>query len=215
MQLDDSAIEEVVSFLADLQNAIFAPNDDIYNSPDENDARIKALYENEWNRITEKYFKTEPWPEVSELEEYGLEFDRMFTCLYLELYYRHVFNIQGSINRNNKDGNNSQKTMISDDLKELLAYKKYNSWKNYCDIFSSLISCEEPPKWTIPATWLWDIMDEFLYQFNQFRTFRSKMQSKTEQELEYLHEVEAQGTWGIHSVLNILYSLFGKSCIVE
>ena len=215
MQLDDAAIEEVIGFLADLQNAIFAPNDDIYNSLDENDARIKALYENEWNRITEKYFKTEPWPEVSELEEYGLEFDRMFTCLYLELYYRHVFNIQGTINRNNKDNNNSQKTMISDDLKELLAFKKYNSWKNYCEIFKALISCEEPPKWTIPGTWLWDIMDEFLYQFNQFRTFRSKMQSKTEQELEYLHEIESQSTWCIHSVLNILYSLVGKSCIVE
>jgi len=41
------------------------------------------------------------------------------------------------------------------------------------------------------------------------------MQNKTEDELQYLSEVESQGTWGIHSVLNILYSLVNKSCIVE
>ena len=38
----------------------------------------------------------------------------------------------------------------------------------------------------LPEQWLWDIIDEFIYQFQSFCVWRSKVKSKTEEELALL-----------------------------
>jgi len=57
---------------------------------------------------------------------------------------------------------------------------------------------EGPVKLELPEQWLWDIIDEFIYQFQVFCTWRSKVKNKTEDELLML----ADGA-GVRS-LNIL-----------
>ena len=63
----------------------------------------------------------------------------------------------------------------------------------------------------LPHSWLWEIIDEFIYQFQAFSLFRSKLQKRTEPELEMLRE--APNIWSVHSVLNVLHCLVDKSNI--
>jgi translation initiation factor 3 subunit L len=72
---------------------------------------------------------------------------------------------------------------------------------------------------TLPDQWLWDIVDEFIYQFQSFSLWRSKAKTKTEDELMML-ATEAEGSggsqlWSCYSVLNVLYSLVQKSRVNE
>ena len=59
--------------------------------------------------------------------------------------------------------------------------------------------------------WLWDMLDEFVYQFQSFAQWRSQPSSKSEEELEML--AEGGQVWSCYSVLNVLYSLVQKSQI--
>ena len=78
-----------------------------------------------------------------------------------------------------------------------------------------------PVPLTLPDQWLWDIIDEFIYQFQSFSIWRSKAKQKTEEEIGLLAtENEAANNggsqiWSCYSVLNVLYSLVQKSRIIE
>jgi len=43
-------------------------------------------------------------------------------------------------------------------------------------------------KLELPEQWLWDIIDEFIYQYQVFCSWRSKVKNKTEDELVMLGE---------------------------
>lgn len=63
--------------------------------------------------------------------------------------------------------------------------------------------------------WAWDVIDEFIYQFNTFFSYRARIarQANNEEEARILRE--NPNTWGCYSVLNVLYSLIQKSQITE
>lgn len=42
----------------------------------------------------------------------------------------------------------------------------------------------------LPNQWLWDMVDEFVYQFQSFCQYRAKMKSKTEQEIALLQQYD-------------------------
>lgn len=65
----------------------------------------------------------------------------------------------------------------------------------------------------LPEQWLWDIIDEFIYQFQSFCVWRSKVKAKSDDELGMLSD--AGQVWSSYSVLNVLYSLIQKSKINE
>ena len=85
----------------------------------------------------------------------------------------------------------------------------------------------------LPTQWLWDIVDEFIWQFGAFSackdhprkhmglfscvslilTGRSRTKDKTEDEIMLLDE--SPQVWSCYSVLNVLYSLVQKSRIQE
>ena len=65
----------------------------------------------------------------------------------------------------------------------------------------------------LPEQWLWDIIDEFIYQFQSFCVWRSKPKSKSDDELAML--ADGSQVWSSYSVLNVLYSLIQKSKINE
>lgn len=68
---------------------------------------------------------------------------------------------------------------------------------------------EEPVPLDLPIQWLWDMLDEFVYQFQSFAQWRANASNKSEEELDML--TEAQQVWSCYSVLNVLYSLVQKS----
>lgn len=49
-------------------------------------------------------------------------------------------------------------------------------------------SSTEPTDLELPNQWLWDIIDEFIYQFQSFCQFKSRGNNRTESEIETLNE---------------------------
>ena len=70
-----------------------------------------------------------------------------------------------------------------------------------------------PVSHELPDQWLWDILDEFIYQFQSFSVWRSKVKNKSEEEVMLL--ADGSQVWSCYSVLNVLYSLIQKSKINE
>jgi len=50
------------------------------------------------------------------------------------------------------------------------------------------LDSDGPVKLELPEQWLWDIIDEFIYQYQVFCSWRSKVKNKTEDELVMLGE---------------------------
>jgi translation initiation factor 3 subunit L len=53
-------------------------------------------------------------------------------------------------------------------------------------IFILTADSDGPVPLELPEQWLWDIIDEFIYQFQVFCSWRSKVKSKTDDELMML-----------------------------
>ncbi|TPX57971.1 hypothetical protein PhCBS80983_g03445 [Powellomyces hirtus] len=151
---------------------------------------LHAIYENGWNKLTEKFYPKASWPEPEAVAQLVND-DAVFLILYKELYYRHIY---------------SKLTPSIDD--------RIASYSNYCDLFNYILnSSTEPSDLELPNQWLWDIIDEFIYQFQSFCIYRSKVKTKNEIEIELLKE--RPDVWNVHNVLNVLYSLIQKSRINE
>ncbi|KIM22893.1 hypothetical protein M408DRAFT_332664 [Serendipita vermifera MAFF 305830] len=156
---------------------------------------ITACYENGWNKLTEQFYPKIEWPEA-EIIAPLVNDNPVFLILYRELYYRHIY------------------SRLSPNVDD-----RFHSYENSCELFNYLLNSDGPVQLTLPDQWLWDIIDEFIYQFQSFSLWRSKAKAKTEDELMML-ATEAESTggsqlWSCYSVLNVLYSLVQKSRINE
>lgn len=153
-----------------------------------NTFEITSLYENSFPKLTDSYFKSAPWPEAEIVADYVQE-DQLFLILYKELYYRHIYaRVQGGPTVD----------------------QRMESYYNYCNLFNYILSATTPVVLELPNQWLWEIIDEFIYQFQSFQQFRSKMAAKNE-ELEVLkHNARV---WDVLQVLNVLHSMVDKSNI--
>ena len=119
--------------------------------------------------------------------------DPLFLILYRELYYRHIY------------------SRIQPDIDD-----RFHSYENSCELFNYLLNSDGPVPLELPEQWLWDIVDEFIYQFQSFCVWRSKVKSKNEDELNILSDASQESglqIWSAYSVLNVLYSLIQKSRI--
>uniref|UniRef100_A0A914Y619 Maturase K n=1 Tax=Panagrolaimus superbus TaxID=310955 RepID=A0A914Y619_9BILA len=64
---------------------------------------------------------------------------------------------------------------------------------------------QSPVNLKLPEIWLWDIIDEFVYQFQAFCLYKANPGKRSAEELEDLVEIEnTQNAWNIYPVLNIL-----------
>ena len=88
---------------------------------------------------------------------------------------------------------------------------RFDSYYNYCKLFNYILSADTPVNLELPNQWLWEIIDEFIYQFQAFSQFRSKLSKKTDDEIDTLKRNPK--VWNVHSVLNVLHSLVDKSNI--
>ena len=72
---------------------------------------------------------------------------------------------------------------------------------------------DNPVPLDLPIQWVWDMLDEFVYQFQSFAQWRNNPKNKSDEEMDML--AEASQIWSCYSVLNVLYSLVQKSQINE
>jgi len=77
--------------------------------------------------------------------------------------------------------------------------------------FLFYLDADQPVPLELPDQWLWELVDEFVYQFQSFAQFRARVQKKTPEELEKLHTQNK--VWNVLCVLNVLHSLVDKSKI--
>jgi len=156
---------------------------------EQNLPEIQACYDSSWNKLSERYFANLPWPETS-LVAPLVDNDRVFLILYNELSFRHIYaKLQPSLDH------------------------RFASFENYCDLFNHILNADTPVQLELPNQWLWDIIDEFIYQFQSFCQYRAKLKSKPREEIQRLKD--NPHIWNIHSVLNVLHSLIEKSRIQE
>jgi len=156
-------------------------------------------YEYGWNMLSEQYFKSTTWPSVENIESMipNDSMKSIFLILYKEMYFRHIYaSIQGGPTLE----------------------QRFESYRNYVKLFNAILSAERPLELELPIQWLWDIIDEFIYQFQSFCQYRAKLVKKTQnappQIQEEIHLLKQNhDVWNVHSVLNVLHALVSKSNI--
>lgn len=157
---------------------------------------IQNLYENSFPKLSESYFEKKEWPdekEVSELVAHLNPSDELFITLYKELYYRHIHaRVQGG-----------------PQFEQRVA-----SFYNYCEFFN-YIFLQKPLNLELPDIWLWELVDEFVYQFQNYTQYRARLTDKSDDEMEKLSEPNNTRVWNILCLLNVLHSLVDMSNIKE
>ena len=152
-------------------------------------SEIQACYDSSWNKLSERFYATEPWPSQEKITPL-VDNDTVFLILYNELSFRHIY------------------AKLTPTLEH-----RFASFENYVHLFNHILNAETPVQLELPNQWLWDIIDEFIYQFQSFCQYRAKLKSKTKEEIQKL-KANPQ-IWNIHSVLNVLHSFIDKSKIQE
>ncbi|GER32521.1 eukaryotic translation initiation factor 3subunit L [Striga asiatica] len=148
---------------------------------------IHQMYETSFQSISERFFKDSPWPSVESVAPY-VDNDHVFCLLYREMWFRHLY------------------ARLSPTLRQ-----RIDSWENYCNLFQVVV--HGVVNMQLPNQWLWDMVDEFVYQFQSFCQYRAKMKTKTEQEIALLRQFDQ--AWNVYGVLNYLQALVEKSKIIQ
>lgn len=152
-----------------------------------NTQELHTLYEHTFSTLTERYFKNSTWPSA-ELVAPLVDNDATFLLLYKELYYRHLFS----------------KMMPS-------LGQRLEGWQNYYQLFELFLK-DGMIDHDLPPSWLWDMVDEFIYQFENWCQYRAKLKSKTPEEIAYLRDND--DIWNVQTVLSLLHYLVNKSNII-
>lgn len=93
---------------------------------------------------------------------------------------------------------------------------RFASYDNYCSLFHFILNSDGPVDLELPTYyWAWDVIDEFIYQFNSFCIHRNNVARKGQNEEEKQLLRDNPQTWGCYSVLNVLYSLIQRSQMNE
>lgn len=148
---------------------------------------ILSMYETSFAKITDKYFKATPWPTAEAIAP-DVDYDHVFGLLYKEIYFRHIY------------------AKLTPTLEQ-----RCESWDNYCQLFSVIL--QGNVNMQLPNLWLWEMIDEFCYQFQSFCTYRSKLGSRSAEEVELLKSC-GEKVWSVLGVVNFLQALVDKSGIV-
>ncbi|PKA64735.1 hypothetical protein AXF42_Ash020359 [Apostasia shenzhenica] len=148
---------------------------------------IHQMYEGSFQRLSERMFRESPWPSVEAVAPY-VDNDHVFCLLYREMWFRHVYARLSPTGR-----------------------QRAESWDNYCSLFGVVL--HGVVNMQLPNQWLWDMVDEFVYQFQSYCQYRAKLKTKTEEELQLLKQYDQ--AWNVYGVLNYLQALVEKSTIIE
>lgn len=110
-----------------------------------------------FSRLTERLYRSTPWPPAAAISPL-VDSDAVFLLLYKELTFRHLHACcAGSVT-----------------LRDRAA-----SWDNYRALFEIVLNANLNVR--LPPSWLWDVVDEFCYQFQAFHQARSRAEAAATQ----------------------------------
>ena len=109
-----------------------------------------------FHKLSEEVFKEKPWPKVESFEE-ALNLHSHAKLLYKELYFRHIF---------------SRIPASTSDLA-----LRCDAWANYLELFRQLVPEQgtQLHQFELPCKWIWEILDEAIYQYQNFCQFIAKL----------------------------------------
>eukprot|EP01101_Sappina_pedata_P010266 TRINITY_DN6423_c0_g1_i1.p1 TRINITY_DN6423_c0_g1~~TRINITY_DN6423_c0_g1_i1.p1 ORF type:complete len:583 (-),score=303.57 TRINITY_DN6423_c0_g1_i1:115-1863(-) len=151
---------------------------------------ISRLYDEIFRRHSEKFFPSSTWPTQTNVAPFLDENDELFMALYHELFYRHIY---------------SRLSVSFED--------RQNSWNNYLKLFSFFLVEEVGKIVDLPVHWLWDMVDEFLYQFQEFSETRAALLEKGDEEQLKHYRANPQ-VWDATKVTELLKAFVDKSNIL-
>ena len=185
-QAPKEEIEVATKFLKELQNLLQAKVKDLKNKEE-----IQNLYDYSFNKLSSMVFPNSCWTSPQEIENKypDLEIDITSQFLYKELSYRHVY------------------ARLSNFSAEL----RFESWENYKQLFQVILYSKDDIE--LPPQWIWDILDEFLYQFQVNCQWRGKL--KEEEFKNYREMFTSREFWNLADVQKILNDLVLKSMIFK
>lgn len=109
----------------------------------------KRLYNTEFRDLSQKYFASTPWPSPQTIAT-ECNGDPLFLALYRELTHRHWHAVSRINIRDRMEG-----------------------WQVYRELFEEIL--QEEPNFYITPEWSFDILNEFVYQFQGFCQFRTTL----------------------------------------
>ena len=165
---------------------------------------MKNLYSQTFPDLCNKYFGSEEWPEAEAISG-ECDGDLMFLGFYKELKARHYH------------------THLRPSLSD-----KISHWKIYTDLFDLILRKDDGlyegggGEFHILPEWAFEIMHEFVYQFQGFCQLRSQLHAKsgsqtiTKQTTENLQILtENKDAWAVETVMYYLSKLIATSNIKE
>ncbi|KAJ1447796.1 translation initiation factor 3 complex subunit L [Pelagophyceae sp. CCMP2097] len=152
---------------------------------------IERLYSVEWKELSEKYCDKQPWPTREAISSQCIgddgRPDDFFLRLYEEMALRHLF------------------AKLKPTLQD-----RIDAWRVYLDLFAQFEKCQELSIALSPQ-WVFDILHEFVYQFQSFCQFRTQNAGRTPQDRALLQQ--NQSVWSANVVLEHLRILTDVSKI--
>lgn len=119
---------------------------------------MSYLYDYVFNKLSSSVFSHRRWPAAKNLPGFK-KIKPVVVQLYNELTYRHIFaRLNSSV---------TVKTRL-------------DTFSNYVDLLSNDFVPQGLHKNQLPASWIWDILDEFIYQFVSFCFYKNKLGSDSE-----------------------------------
>lgn len=149
---------------------------------------VHVLYETTYKELTEKYFKEIAWPVPSAIAD-ECRGDEIFLVYYREMTLRHLFS--------------KLKPQLSDYLE---------AWSTYKSLFDDVMSSKKGSM-CITSQWAYDILQEFVYQFQEFCQYRCQS-NNTNRSAEDIEMLEAnKEAWSYPAVLRLLKGVIRSSNI--
>lgn len=151
---------------------------------------MEKLYEDDFNNLTESIFQVSSWPSEKQVAPLVND-DQNFLVLYKEMYFRHIYaKLRPSV------------------------YDRFDSFQNYIDLFNIILGLNSAePELEIPSVWLWDIINDFIYQFRSFHQFRNDVRGLKDtlkhDEMQILRE--APHVWSAQTVVPYFHALIAKA----
>eukprot|EP01088_Endostelium_zonatum_P018685 TRINITY_DN606_c3_g1_i1.p1 TRINITY_DN606_c3_g1~~TRINITY_DN606_c3_g1_i1.p1 ORF type:complete len:592 (-),score=226.45 TRINITY_DN606_c3_g1_i1:88-1863(-) len=135
------------------------------------------------------FFKYNSWPSSDRISPL-VDSDKTFLILYKELYYRHIYSRR--------------------EPNSVTFSQRIESYNNYLDLFS-LVSNKTISY--LPAQWVWDIIDEFVYQYQSFSQLKSNPNPNSENNNSTTSENTSNASnnniWDTRAVIKALTVLAG------
>lgn len=151
-----------------------------------NVSEINTMYTSSWAKLSDRYFKLSPWPPVEYIAQL-VNHDYVFCLLYKEMYYRHLY------------------ARCVPTIEQRL-----DSFKTYCDLFDVVLTSNVNMK--LPNQWLWDMVDEFCYQFQAYCQYKGRLHQRPP--LEQQMVADNKDSWSQDKVMGYLKALVDRSGII-